>query len=130
MNPFDIHVRGNEIKRAHVGSPNLPHLYNIGPGQRNGASLVFDIKIGNDFRQVTIDKVNKSSVNLKCASLQCSGCRARHKFKVKDQFVLLREGEEDGTSKRKQKYYLDFSDPELRNVNNLEHNTTRNTTRN
>ena len=120
MNPFSI--KGNDIKKEHVGSPNRPYLYNIGPGQRNEASLIFDIKIGNDYRQLTIDKVNKSSVNLKCVSLRTSDCKARHKFKVKDEFVLVRENEgEDGSSKRKYpKYYLDFSNLELRNVNNWE----------
>ena len=74
MNPFRI--RGREIEKENVGTPNRPHLYNIGPGQRNGASLVFDIKIWNDFRQVTIDKVFKSSVSTKCTGYDKKGCRA------------------------------------------------------
>ena len=70
--------------------------------------MIFDIKIGKDYRQLTIDKVNKKSVNLKCVSLRTADCKARHKFKVKDEFVLVRENEEseDGSSKRKyRKYY-------------------------
>ena len=114
MNPFLI--RGEEIRKENVGSPNRPHLYNIGPGQRNGASLVFDIKIGNDFRQVTIDKVFKSSVSTKCTAYYNKGCRARHKFKVKDEFVLVREG--NRALNQRDRYYLDFSNRALREVSN------------
>ena len=64
MNQFALN--GEEILEENVGTPNQPHLYNIGPGQRNGQSLVFDLKIGENFRQVTIDKVFKSSVSTKC----------------------------------------------------------------
>ncbi len=48
MNQFALN--GEEILEVNVGTPNQPHLYNIGPGQRNGQSLVFDLKIWENFR--------------------------------------------------------------------------------
>ncbi len=115
MNPFAL--KGEEIRKENVGTQNRPYLYNVGPGQRNGQSLVFDLKIGDNFRQVTIDR-EKSSVITKCIGYRRKGCRARHKFKVKDQFVLLREGRQDGT--RTNTYGLNFSDRALRDVSNWE----------
>ena len=68
------------------GTPNLPFLHHISSGERGGKSLIFHLQIGLKFVQVTIDKVRKSHVSLKCVT--------------------------------RNKYELDFSLSELRNINN------------
>ena len=67
MIPFEI--KGRDIKKRNVGTTEKPHLYAITAGQRNagtGGSLIFHVKIGDTFHQLTICKTHKNSVAVIC----------------------------------------------------------------
>ena len=67
------------------GTPNLPFLQHISSGERGGKSLIFHLQIGLKFVEVTIDKVRKRHVTLKCVTR--NKCKYRAKMMVNKQFV-------------------------------------------
>ena len=64
MRLFDgYEIRGLDIRTINIGTSTKPHLYSITAGQRNSKSLIFHIKIENDFHQCHLARVNSTSVN-------------------------------------------------------------------
>ena len=51
-------VKGLEIRNEKVGTLNKPHLFAISSGQRNEKSLIFHFKIGNEYHNCILKRVN------------------------------------------------------------------------
>ena len=121
-------IKNTEVRLQNIGTLQEPHLYAITSGQNNHASLLFHCKIENDFHTMWINKVNKTSCNMGCVE---KGCKAKHKFCVDEKFVkTIIGGLERGNGKKRDKYYLDYSDPMRRDVTNWtvkSHNTVAHT---
>ena len=85
MRLFDgYEIRGLDIRTINIGTSTKPHLYSITAGQRNSKSLIFHIKIENDFHQCHLARVNSTSVNFACIERTCGG---RHKMILDPRFV-------------------------------------------
>ena len=111
--PYDI--KHNEVRLTNYGSPQEPHLYAITSGQKNYASLLFHVKIEDEFHTLSINKVNKKSCNMECVDRECP---AKHKFAVDEKFVQMELGGLQNGDKKRTKFFLDFANPELRDISN------------
>ena len=109
-------IKHLEVRLTDFGTLQEPHLYHIASGQRNNASLLFHVKIAAVFHTLSIAKVNKKSINMECVD---EGWRAHHKFQIDEKFVkCAADFYKCKSGKTRPKFYLDFSDPELRDVTN------------
>ena len=67
-------------------------------------------------------------MSLSCVHYRSGGCRARHKFKIDPRFIQAKvDGVKLKDGKTRKKFFIDFSDPEIRNTEHWEvisHQTT------
>ena len=111
-------VKNLEVRLQDFGNLQQSHLYAITSGQRNNKSLLFHVKIAAVFHTLFIAKVNKKSVNMGCVDV---GCRARHKFEIDEKFVkCIADFYKSKNGKCRPKFYIDYSDPEVRDVTNCQ----------
>ena len=104
------------IRNENVGTLNKPELFAISSGNRSGQSLIFHFKIGSDYHNCILKRVNGSSCNFHCVD---TSCKARHKGKVNPSLVTCIENFHVMKNGRtRHKYDVDRSNPAIRELKN------------
>ena len=109
-------IRGRNIRKRTIGSVDKPYLYSITAGQRNQRSLIFHIKIEDDFHQCHLRRVNATYCNFVCVN---QNCPATHKMTVDPRFVTCTPNfHKLKNGRTRHKYAVNVCDPEIRDVTN------------
>ena len=98
-----------------LGELFLHYLYAVTSGERNHASIIFHFKMEDKFYKFYINKVSKKSITLVCADKKC---KTAQKIILDEQFVKCEVNGLKNGDKFRNKFYIDNSDLELRNLKN------------